>query len=365
MLADKIEAYNNGIIKFKKTEKEYKKIYPFLKEASSRWLQQSRIDLDNAYKNFFRNIKQWKKPWFPKFKSKHSSKLSYREPQTNGQIKIKWNKITLLKLWDIKFRWRVEWKIKSVTIENTRDWLYTASVLVEVEDKINTKKWGIIWIDLWLKDLATTSDGNIYHHITIDNSKEKKIRKSMSRSLKVNWIKSKRSNRFNKLKKKLNKETTKQSNTKKHFHYNVIKDIISDNQTIVVENLHIKWMMKNKKLSSSFQWKSLWLFRNRLLQKCEMLWKEIIEWGRFFASSKICCRCKNKKDDLKLSDRIYCCDKCNLVINRDFNASLNLKALSLEYNDYERGGIVRLVNKSFDLKTSKFHWVVCEEHISM
>lgn len=85
-----------------------------------------------------------------------------------------------------------------------------------------------------------------------------------------------------------------------------------------------------------------------------MLGREIIEADRFFPSSKTCSCCGNKKQEFPLSERVYSCEKCGLKLDRDFNASLNLRALSGESSDYSRGENVRLVEKSFDFKTSSF-----------
>ena len=128
MLDERIEIYDllkndkDSLKKFKsKTEKQYKKMFPFLKDVSSWALQQTRINLEIAFKNFYRKVKQKNsKPGFPKFKSKHKSKLSYRECQIVNHIRIENNKLKLLKLDFVKFRGlskNFKGKIKSITIK--------------------------------------------------------------------------------------------------------------------------------------------------------------------------------------------------------------------------------------------------------
>jgi len=134
MLAERIEVYEKlkndkeKLYKYKyKTEKQYKEEFEFLKFSSSRALQQSRVDLDSAYKNFYRNVKQGKKIGFPKFKSKSKVKWSYREPQVDKEVEIKDNKIKLLKLKWVKIKGlngRSYNRVNNVTITKTRSGKY-------------------------------------------------------------------------------------------------------------------------------------------------------------------------------------------------------------------------------------------------
>lgn len=349
MLADRKEAYKNWVMKFKKTEKQYKETYTFLKDASSRALQQSKIDLDMAYKNFFRNIKKWKKPWFPKFKSKHSSKLSYREPQTNNCIKIKNNKVTLLKLWKIKFRWAVKWNIRNITITKEKTGNYTASVLTEYNTDNKLKRNWAVWVDVWIKHIAVTSDGNLYTPYI--NEVEKKIKRQQRHiARKVNWSKWKQ-----KAIRKLNRLHTFANNKKNHFEWHLVKDILGENQTLCIESLNVKGMMKNRCLSGSFQKRWISWLLTKMKNKCEVLWMNVIEAPRFYPSSKRCNNCLEINTELKLSDRTFNCS-CWAKIQRDFNASLNLRALSGEYSDYRDGENIRLIEKSFDFSKSSFLW---------
>ena len=157
-----------------KTEKEYKVIFPFLKEVSSYSLQQANRDLNEAYKNFYRRIKQGKKPGFPKFKNKKIDRCSYREPNGNFQnkepkLRIKGNKIKITKLGFVKFRGLSKdfrGIIKSVTISKTKTNYYECSILVEQDPIIKERiSDNTIGLDLGLKEFVVCSNGEVHHGI--------------------------------------------------------------------------------------------------------------------------------------------------------------------------------------------------------
>jgi len=175
MLQERIDVYEKlkddkeALYKYKyKTEKEYKEEFPFLKDVSSRALQQSRIDLINAYKNFYRRVKQGaKEVGFPQYRSKKKDKWSYREPQVGTNIRIKNNRICLLKIGWIKFRGlskNFNGRILNVTVEKIRADEYYASICVEQDSDDNKKERkgnDILGIDLGLKEFVVCSNGEI------------------------------------------------------------------------------------------------------------------------------------------------------------------------------------------------------------
>lgn len=129
-----------------------------------------------------------------------------------------------------------------------------------------------------------------------------------------------------KAEKRLQKKRIKEQNIKKdYFHKSTTALVRTKPQAIVLEDLNIKGMMKNKHLSHALQVTSMNQFRQILINKCEKYGIDVIEVDRWFPSSQICSECGNRKVDLKLSERIYKCDKCGLEIDRDLNASINLK----------------------------------------
>lgn len=354
MLAERIRIYEElkddkeKLYSYKyKTEKQYKEEFEFLKEASSRALQQSRKDLDSAYKNFFTNLKKGRKAGFPKFKSKHKVKWSYREPQSNDQIIIDDNKLTLLKLGKVKFRGlskQFEGIIKSVTVTKSRTNKYFASILVErVLDKKQRVSDNIIGIDLGLKELITCSDGAQINGVkTKMNSFDKSIRKQQKHvSRKV-----KGSNRRKKSILKLNRLQEQRSNYLNNFQWNLVSKLCSENQAVAIEDLNIIGMKKNKKLSHAIHeinWGSL---ISKLERKSLEYDTTVYRIDRWFPSSKLCSKCGSVKESLSLSERYYICD-CGNDIDRDLNAAINIRNYflnkkSLEYSDNKHGEDVRL-----------------------
>jgi putative transposase len=341
-----------------KTEKELKFEFEFLKEVSSYALQQSRIDLDTAYKNFFRRVKQGsKQKGFPKFKSKKKSKNSYREINGNYHQKeplilIKDNKIKFPKLGYVKFKGlskNFQGIIKSVTIIKNKNNTYEASILVE-QNKITKirKSNNVIGIDLGLKEFAVCSDGTSINGIKnkfyeIEN-KIKKQQKHLNRKYNVNK-ENINSKNYNKAKIKLNNFWQYRQNFLNHFQWHLANKLCSENQIISLESLNVSGMRKNRKLSHAIQninWSS---FVAKLEQKAIEYETIVIKIDRWFPSSKLCSMCGQIKKDLILGDRTYICD-CGLIIDRDLNAAINilkvgLKTLSVEYTDYKCGEIIR------------------------
>lgn len=354
-----------------KTEKEYKEIFLFLKESSSRALQQSRMDLDIAYKNFFQSCKKGQKlsrrkdgelEGFPKFKKKGKDKSSYREPQIKNEkqtaINIQNNKLKLNKLGWVKISHtpEIDGEIKSVTIEKGKDGKYYASVLFELKResrKLRTGN-GIVGVDLGLKEFVTLSDGQIIKGIHKEvlepiNKKIDKTNQHLSR-------KNPGSNRHERQRLKLNRLYQKRGNIKSHFEWHLANHILRENQSVSIENLNISGMKKNRKLSQSIHNVSWYSFIMKLKQKAIEYGSDIFEVDRFFPSSKLCPECGNLKQDLKLSDRTYICD-CGYSQDRDINASINLRNeylrinnISLESSENGRGEFVKPKKIIFDLK---------------
>ncbi len=331
-----------------KTEKQYKEEFEFLKEVSSVALQQSRRDLDQAFQNFYRRMRQGKTPGFPKFKVKHKAKWNYRE---NTNIRIENNKIKLPKLKLVKFRglskkFNSDFLIKSVTIEKTRSGKYFASILVEADESDFKKERvsdNVIGIDLGLKEFVTCSNGEIFRGIKEEiykiENKTKKQQRHLAR-------KKKGSNRYEKCKVQLNRIHEYKRNFLNHFQWALANKLCSENQTISIESLAVENMRKNRKLSHAIHninWSS---FIAKLEQKAKEYETEIWKVDQFFPSSKLCSQCGAVKSDLKLSDRQYIC-ACGLNLDRDVNAAINMKKnyyinnKSAEYADYKRGEIVR------------------------
>lgn len=351
-----------------KTEKQYKQEFTWLSEVSSRALQQSRINLETAYKNFFRELKKGKLS-FPKFKSKHKSTLSYREPQVGKSIEISGNKIKLLKLGRVKFRGLArefiqQNKILSVTVSKSSDGKYYCSVLVDfnqVNKRSSNPNRQIIGADLGLKDFVITSSGQYFTPIQSTKTIEKQIKfwqKKLARQQKSG-------KRRCKTKIKIATLHQKASNIKKHFHWHLANKLCSENQAISLESLQVENMIKNRKLSRSIHQISWSSFINKLTQKAQEYNTKLYFQDRFYASTKTCYICNFKNTEITLKDRTLVCPQCQFTIQRDLQSALNLeKQISLEYSDYRHREIVRPVQVKFDL-AGKFVEVSIKEIVNV
>ena len=336
-----------------KTEKEYKQEFEFLKLGSSRALQQSRGNLDTAFQNFYRNLKQGKKVGFPKFKKKSKSNWSYREPAVGKSLRIENNKLVLLKVGKVKFRGlskKFTGEIKNATVTKNKDNTFSASILVEQPQvrKLRTDN-KVIGLDLGLKEFAITSDSVFYSGI-----KEKLygIEKKIKRMQKHFSRKVKGSRRREKTRIKIAKLYQYKTNIQNHFFWHLANKLCRESQTIAIENLNIKGMVRNHKLARAISYASWGKFILFLKQKANEYYTEIFEISTFFPSSKLCSNCGNINSYLKLLDRMYICE-CGYEEDRDVNAGKNirnyfLKNKSLEYDDYKHGEIVRPTRLTFD-----------------
>lgn len=332
-LAYKIEKYNNEktSIGFKDlgkylTELKKNEEYSWLKDSHSKVLQQTLINLEYAYKSFFRNGYG-----FPKFKSKKNNKQSCRFP-VDAIGKIYGNRINIiLPLKSIHFKCSVNDEkylnnhqnlIRSATLTRTKSDKYYFSILIENN---NIKKLpitnNIIGIDLGIKDFIVCSNGNKFKNIKIrKNNENKLIKLNRQLSKKVNG-----SNNKNKCRIKLAKYYEKLNNIKENYLHQVTNQLLNENQVIVIEDLNVTGMMKNSKLAKSIQELSLNRFKNMLVYKADWYNREIIEIDRFYPSSKICSCCGYKNNKLVLNDRKWMCPDCKTVHDRDFNAAINIK----------------------------------------
>jgi len=297
------------------TEKEYKQEYPFLKEVSSQALQQSRRDLTQSFKNFFA-----KRTKHPKFHSKYG-KQSFRETQS---IKLKNRKLKIPKMDWLKMRGLNKnfnsKDIKFVTISKDKTECYYASIIVNFIPKklpFNNKAIGL---DLGLKHFCITSDKEFVDNPKFYRKFEWKIKKHNKRLSK----KKKGSNRKNKQRIVLAKIHKKIYNKRNDFLHKLSFKCVSENQVMCLEDLNIKGMVKNHKLSKSIHDVSWSKFVSMLEYKSEWYGRTLVKVNRFFPSSKLCSNCGCKKDTLGLDERVYSCEHCGMRLDRDLNASLNI-----------------------------------------
>ena len=290
----------------------------WLKEVNSQSLQSSLLHLDNAYTHFFKF-----KKGFPKFKSKHH-KNSFSVPQG---IKIFDRKIFIPKFLEgikIVIDRKHEGTIRSGTVSKTPSQKYFISILCETGVPEPDKKLILpettIGIDLGLKSFLTLSNGEKVDIPNFDKKSDKLkiLQRKLSKRIKG-------SNRFNVIKLKISKVHESICNIRKDFQHKLSTEITNRFDTIVIENLNVKGMMRNHKLANSIQKVSWSEFTSMLEYKSKWKGKNLKIVNRFFPSSKLCSICGYKKDDLTLKDREWICPCCNTHHDRDLNAAINIK----------------------------------------
>ena len=300
---------------------DLKKELPWLKEINSQSLQSALINLDEAYKKFFKGA------GFPKFKKK-SNGGSFAVPQN---VTIENDLLVIPKFKDgikIVLHRPIKGTIKSATVRVTPTGKYFVSILCETGEKVKPRapitENTTIGIDLGIKDFAVTSEGEVV-------SNPKFLRNSIDR-LKVLQRRSSKKKKGSNNRKKANKRVAilheKIANQRKDFLHKVSTNLIRENQTICLENLGVSNMMKNHCLAQAISDVS-WSEFNRMIEyKAEWYGVNILRIGRFAPSSKTC-ECGTINKDLKLSDRIWECKSCGLVNERDVLAARNIKKFAL------------------------------------
>ena len=291
----------------------------WLREVNSQSLQASIQFLDGAFHKFFKNIAR-----YPKFKKKgHGG--SFTVPQ---HFTINDNHLTIPKF-KMPIRMfahrKIEGKVKSLTITKTPSGKYFVSILSESGEKPPETKEiepnNTIGIDVGITAFLTTSDG-----IQIDNPKNlKKSEKKLAILQKRLSRKQKGSNNRNKARIKVATAHEHIANQRMDFHNRVSDSLLKAYDTVITEDLNVSGMMKNHHLAKSITDQGWHQFKTMLQYKMEWREAELIEIGRFDPSSKMCSKCGNIKHDLKLSDRIYHCNACGLIIDRDLNAAINIR----------------------------------------
>lgn len=323
---DKKEKIPNAIELHRELNKLKQSDVPWMYNSSKTSPQNALRDCDKAFQNFFTRCKKKVKgkKGFPKFKSKKNEKQSFR---LDGAISVESDCIKLPRIGKLKLAEKdyipTDCKILSATISK-RAGKWFVSVQVETPDRGHSNaKNEAVGIDLGIKTLATCSDGSTYENPKV----LKKNLKRLKRKQKQLSRKKKGSKNYGKTKQKLAKLHYRISNIRKDCLHKITSKIIDENQVIVLEDLKTSNMMKNHCLAQAISDVGLFEFRRQIEYKAKWNNRKVIFADTFYPSSKLCSRCGWKNSDLKLTDRVFECKVCDMKIDRDLNASLNLKQI--------------------------------------
>ena len=315
-----------------------KKEYDWLGLCYSQCLQAVALNISTAYKNFFE-----KRGGYPRYKSK-KGKQSISYPQ---KVKVEDDHLKFpgrVGLVYCKFTRPIIGTIKTVTISKTTSDKYFASVLVDdgLELPSASTKGKAIGIDVGITDIAVTSDGEKFSNPKwMSKHEQNRIRKE--RKLTRKQIGSNRRNKARLLVSKIHNHI---ANCRSDFLHKLSRRIVDENQVIAVENLNVKALTKNRKLSRAICSIGWGMFCTMLKYKAEWDGKIYLEIDRFFPSSKTCSHCYHKIKELPLNIRSWSCPSCNTRHDRDINAAINireeaLRILSVGSIDTAHGGRVK------------------------
>ena len=347
-LAKEKENYEKGGKFIPETElrKEFTRLrnsdeYIWLQRISNDVTKQAIKDACTAYKNFFKGIQR-----YPKFKSKkksipkfyqdnvkiqfsdtHVKFVSFSSSRKANKQKLNWVRLAEHE----RIPADVKYMNPRISFDGLNWWISVCIEFPDCKEKLNDDGIGI---DLGIKNLAMCSDTNKYKNINKSQTvkklekRKRRLQRSVSRKYEQNKKKGEYCKTCNVIKneKLLLKVNHRLTNIRKNYLNQTTSEIVNRKpRFICIEDLNVSGMMKNRHLSKAVQNQGFFEFRKQLEYKCNDRGIQLIIADRFYPSSKLCSCCGKIKKDLKLSDRTYRCE-CGNVIDRDFQASLNLRA---------------------------------------
>ena len=301
-----------------------KEVYSFLSLLPSSYALATMRNLSRGFSNFFETLN------YPKFKTKKNNFQSFNMYE-GSKVKIDDDFVTLMKPQgsnytkeDLKIRFKrhkIKYefsKVTGFTISRENNKYYISFTFhCDIESKETN---GTVGIDLGIKDFVICSDGTVYPNMRFFEKSLRKLKISQRRLSK----KQKGSKNREKARLKVNKIHKKIKNQRNDYQHKVSRELADNFNTICLETLNVRNMMKNRRLSraiGSVSWSS---FITKLEYKIAENQGCIVKIDRFYPSSKTCSNCGNVKKELKLSERTYHCNECGFTIDRDLNASINI-----------------------------------------
>ena len=340
------DRFNNAMKQHKHLNSLKKDQFPWMYETSKCAPQEALRDLQRAFKNFYQGVKSGKDVGFPRFK-RRGVRDSFR---LTGAIRFHERAIQLPRIGKVRIKEKrkcyYNGRILSVTVRRRANRWF---VSVTVEDEIPNPQPVIgapVGVDLGIKTLATLSDGTTFANPRALGRRLRKLRqlsKSLSR-------KKKGSRNQEKAKLRLAKMYLKIFNIRQDTLHKATTYLAKSHSKVVIEDLLVSGMMKNRKLARAIADVGFYEFRRQLEYKCQWYGSELVVAERTFPSSKMCSQCGYRKKNLSLSEREYECEQCGLVIDRDLNAALNLVAVSLPETQNACGEEIRLLADSLNLQ---------------
>lgn len=301
--------------------------FKWLSDVSNNVAKQAVKDACDAYKKFFKGQAK-----FPTFKSRKKSKASFYND--TSKLKVKKNLVLIEKVGWIKTN---EQLLMNVTFNNPRIsfdkkyWYISVGIKQEMEQQELTDE--IIGVDLGIKELAVCSNGQVFKNINRTREIKKtekrlrRLQRKVSRKYEMNkrgenqFVKTSNIIKIEKRTQHLHRRLTNIRDN--HIHQSTNAIVKTKPCKVVMEDLNVSGMMKNRHLSKALAGQKLYKFIRQMKYKCEKYGIEFVQVDRFYPSSKTCSTCRTMKKDLKLSDRTYTCE-CGLEMDRDLNASINL-----------------------------------------
>ena len=300
---------------------------PWMYEASKCAPQEALRNLDTAYKCFFRRCKSGaKQKGFPKFKSRKRGVGSFR---LTGTIRAREDRVQLPFIGELRVKERGYLPVSGVRVlsatvsEKAGRWFVSLQVEQYVSE-IASKTEHVVGVDVGIRHLAVTSDGEVFHNpkALIKSQRTLRIRqKAISRKVKGSVNRRKAVAKVAKLHRRI-------VNIRKDSIHKMTSSIIKSASVVVVEDLNVVGMMKNRKLARSLSDASLSEIHRQLEYKAKWYGVKLHKADRFYPSSKRCSYCGSVKVKLSLSEQVYTCEACGVVVDRDLNAAFNLAVLA-------------------------------------
>jgi putative transposase len=336
---------NHGEARFTDAMKQHK-LLNSLKRSHFQWMyecskcapQEALRNLHRAFQNFHSGRKKGKRIGFPRFKRK-GVRDSFR---LTGTIRFDERKIQLPRIGKVRIKEKREryhdGRILSATVRKRADrWFVSVTVEEDIPNP-TTKDGTAVGVDLGLRTLATLSDGTQFANPRALGRRLKRLRK-LSKNLSR---KKKGSKNRERTKLRLAKMYLKTFNIRRDTLHKLTTYLAKSHSRIVIEDLHVSGMMKNRKIARAVADVGMYEFRRQLEYKCKWYGSQLVVAPRTYPSSKTCSNCGNKKKELALSEREYVCEVCGIRIDRDLNAARNLVTVSLPETQTACGEDVRL-----------------------